>query len=94
MTIDDVAALLRDMEDAAGVAFLLSMFGIKGNRSWCASCPVARLTQMLTGNPNARVNVWALSNGRGQYRALPTSANSFVVQFDRGAWPELEEATS
>jgi hypothetical protein len=94
MSIEEVARLLEEMGDVHGVAFLLDSLAIKGVRQDYASCPIARLVQGLTGNPDAWAGPDWIGGGPNRERTTPSAASQFIRSFDRGGWPELEEAAS
>lgn len=89
MTLNEAADLMNAMEDAAGIAFLLDMHGIKGMRRGCFTCPIACLLFELTGTQVAQVTRSFMHTDHG-WRASPTNVVSFTTQFDAGEWPELE----
>lgn len=89
LSIDGVAVLLRDMEDAEGVAFLCDMFDVRGETWNCRACALAELTKELSGKRRVRVTRYEVRIG-SSVRAIPTNASAFTRSFDRGEWPELE----
>jgi hypothetical protein len=97
VTIRQVAALLRSFDDEVGVAWLLHMHGIKGAHpasswpSYSCRCPIARLAQGLTGIDEIEVERDGLWLGHEKYDC-GYAVETFVDEYDAGAWPELQEA--
>jgi hypothetical protein len=97
LSVEEVAALLRDMRDAEGVALLCAMLGIRGGKPLEAGeCPVTRLVTMLTGRSieagycglyDASESAYMLVGAK--LAAIPRAAASFAEQYDDDRWPEL-----
>jgi hypothetical protein len=80
-----------------GIAKALAAKGIKGKRKDSQSCPIAKYLK-ADGNPLAIVaiagHIYAWEIGLewlGLETELPPAVSSFVVAFDHGEYPELEE---
>ncbi len=73
------------------VANSLMANGVKGNRQSCYHCPIAVYLKKATGD----VVIVESTHAGIQYKydlvRLPVPVQQFIIDFDRGFYPELEE---
>lgn len=91
MTLADRLTLaLAQLGDTQGsIVAAMRCLGIRGVRSESCMCPVAiYLARVTGGHWVSVVGHWVRIGGINY--ALPAPVRAFIVAFDRGAYPELE----
>lgn len=78
--------------DKHDIAHYLHDRGVRGYRMSASFCPVARYVAEMTGYliTTSRIG-WSVMNFPGTY-PVPPNIGNFIADFDRGLFPELEEA--
>lgn len=91
ITVEEAVSLLA-RHDEGEIAELMEVSEIRGNKAQASSCPIARWITKVTGE---RVHVeigYVDYHGGDASVCAPPSVTMFIVSFDNGDYPHLEEA--